>query len=720
MEFQKFKETISANIEEDVIENGLTTDVATFVQLGEILAEGGFLPDVQVCEFAGLDGAHGRISGFFADEHNKTVGLIVFHQVRNFGDLLNPDNHELRASISNLRDAATYLKSGQHARQAGDGDALADALSSSWLAEADWVFYLITNAVIEGQLQEKDITAFDIQSVYRAQFPENFDQITMLGDYGLSGGIEYLRYSDGSSGNDVYLTLIPGTCLARLYQALGDQLMQTNVRSFLQLTGKVNKGIVNTIRDCPELFLSYNNGISATAESVKIENQRIVGFQDLQIVNGGQTTATLHAAMKKGMESKLDTIMVQAKITVINDHSRLLDLAPRISLYANSQNKVAHTDLAAGNHWHIRFDRKFNQIYSSEGYFFERSRGAYVQNCRTSDVFRKNHPRSGLITKVDVSKAAVCIEGYPHVACLGAEKCHQFFLKELSTEENFNPDLESTGKLLLAAVKLIRSVDRCVKELNLGGYKSQVVYYTSAILCESLAANIQHSDSQIKSCASAVREALLGGAGSVNVSEWAKRAQCWEIVKSKFSDFPSFDNSSAITGVGVSVDLGCAKKKLVDAGGEDFRKYILVSVYTNGPMLGMALVDGLKLHFEGRYTAGVEKAFKAVLKEMIKKGDILGCREFDSRGAELMLYRFVDQSLKIGCFSGRNASHIPPSEVRYLMQKDRIEIVKKNVVDFIKSRYGFKKVSDDILNLSGAVVALGSLPAYAESPVEDD
>ena len=75
------------------------------------------------------------------------------------------------------------------------------------------------------------------------------------------------------------------------------------MRSFLQLKGKVNKSIRNTILNEPTMFFAYNNGIAGTASEVNVENVGsqlyITSIKALQIVNGGQTTASLARALLK-------------------------------------------------------------------------------------------------------------------------------------------------------------------------------------------------------------------------------------------------------------------------------------------------------------------------------------------------------------------------------------------------------------------------------------
>src|SRR5688572_9439663 len=86
---------------------------------------------------------------------------------------------------------------------------------------------------------------------------------------------------------DAYLCVVPGTLLYNAYEEYGQRLLELNVRSFLAVTGKVNKGIRETIRNEPDRFFPYNNGLAMTARRVELatndkgqsEIVRIVGLQ---------------------------------------------------------------------------------------------------------------------------------------------------------------------------------------------------------------------------------------------------------------------------------------------------------------------------------------------------------------------------------------------------------------------------------------------------------
>lgn len=100
------------------------------------------------------------------------------------------------------------------------------------------------------------------------------------------------------------LTMIPGNILVEMYRQHGPRLLERNVRSFLQLKGKVNQGIRKTIIDEPQMFLAFNNGLSVTATGLHIEDHsdgtaKLVSADDFQIVNGGQTTGSIFRAWRK-------------------------------------------------------------------------------------------------------------------------------------------------------------------------------------------------------------------------------------------------------------------------------------------------------------------------------------------------------------------------------------------------------------------------------------
>lgn len=161
-----------------------------------------------------------------------------------------------------------------------------------------------------------------------------------------------------------YLCNINGYTLAKLYNDYGSRLIESNVRSFLQTRGKVNKGIRLTILKEPEKFFAYNNGLTCTAKSILFKNNTISEIIGLQIVNGGQTTASLANVLvneKDGAE-KLQEVSVPMKLNVIKNMDIEDELVPAISRYANSQNKVSDVDLASNHPFHKKIEELSRKI----------------------------------------------------------------------------------------------------------------------------------------------------------------------------------------------------------------------------------------------------------------------------------------------------------------------------------------------------------------------
>src|SRR5262249_53012806 len=101
------------------------------------------------------------------------------------------------------------------------------------------------------------------------------------------------------SGYDYALTVMPGAALFFVYEKFGARLLEANVRSFLSASGKVNQGIRNTLRDDPERFMAYNNGIVIIADEIRLGQTSdgspgIAWLKGMQVVNGGQTTASIY------------------------------------------------------------------------------------------------------------------------------------------------------------------------------------------------------------------------------------------------------------------------------------------------------------------------------------------------------------------------------------------------------------------------------------------
>ncbi|MUH60476.1 AIPR family protein [Bifidobacterium canis] len=181
-----------------------------------------------------------------------------------------------------------------------------------------------------------------------------------------------------------YLLFLTGDVLAKLYKDYGAKLMEANVRSFLSMRGKVNKGIRKTILDNPDRFVAYNNGLTATASSIELNTQgNIVSIADLQIVNGGQTTASIYYTGNTTPEAELRKVIVPVKLVVV-DSAESKMLIPEISRFTNSQNKVAEADFSANSEYQVKLEQVSRTVLTpveagkrQTRWYYERVRGQY-------------------------------------------------------------------------------------------------------------------------------------------------------------------------------------------------------------------------------------------------------------------------------------------------------------------------------------------------------
>lgn len=373
-----------------------------------------------------------------------------------------------------------------------------------------------------------------------------------------------------------YLCVIKGDQLADLFDRYGSRLLEGNVRSFLGMKGGVNKGIRSTIQDEPSLFFAYNNGIAATASGVEVEQNHgqlmITGLTDLQIVNGGQTTASILNARKKDRLS-LKNVSVQMKLTRVHP-AKAQELVPNIAEFANTQNKVAAADFFANHPFHRRMEEISRRLLTraqagqriQSKWFYERSRGQY-QNERLylskseKAAFESEYPPNQLISKTDLAKYAHTRDEKPHWVSLGAQKNFTKFASKFSSRssdlseaghwERISPDYGDDYFKSMIAVALIWKkmegiVDSGRGSWYEGGYRANIVTYTIAKLFHDVRVtgrevdlegiwNNQDAGSEIASrleqlALSIQASLLLPPPGVKNVGEWCKKDACWESI----------------------------------------------------------------------------------------------------------------------------------------------------------------------------------------------
>lgn len=365
-----------------------------------------------------------------------------------------------------------------------------------------------------------------------------------------------------SSPYHSYLCVINGEVLSKLYERFGARLLESNVRSFLQFRAKINKGIRKTINEDPSMFFAYNNGLTATAEDIEItSDNKIKKLKNFQIVNGGQTTASLFNTMKIDKVS-LSDIFVQMKLTIIND-DQVNTVVPNISRFANTQNKVNDADFFSNDIFHIRMEEKSRRIWApakvgelkKSKWFYERARGQYLEiQSKLTDAkkreFKEINPKQQLFSKTDLAKFLMVWENKPYIVSRGAQKNFVEFGNIIVPRWNKN-DREFNDMYFMhtiAKIIIFKTCDSLVyKESWYGGYKANIVAYTLSTfsyLLEKEKLSIDFSkiwkeqkignyfEKEIKIISKLINEYITSTPENfTNVSEWCKKELCWTKLK---------------------------------------------------------------------------------------------------------------------------------------------------------------------------------------------
>ncbi|MDR2510929.1 MAG: AIPR family protein, partial [Bacteroidales bacterium] len=368
-----------------------------------------------------------------------------------------------------------------------------------------------------------------------------------------------------------YIAIIPGACLAKLYERYGARLLEQNVRSFLQFTGKINKGIRDTIKTEPHMFLAFNNGIAATADHLELDktNRYIRKISNLQIVNGGQTTASIYNTAKKD-KADISNIFVQVKFSIIEKPDQYSEIVSRISRYANTQNKVNDADFSANNPALIAFEKLSRYILSpvtaqnniQTCWFFERARGQY-KTLRSREGFTKSrqksfdlkYPKTQMFTKVELAKYTNAYQEIydgrklvisPNIVVRGNEKNYAKFINN-NLPDNIKKINNVYFEDAIAKCILFKTAEKRYgtkqNDYNIGELRQVVVPYTLSlinILTENkldlfkIWKNQQISQALsdcIYDLMKQVNQFILDNSPVTHYIEWAKKEECWEQVK---------------------------------------------------------------------------------------------------------------------------------------------------------------------------------------------
>lgn len=497
--------------------DGVPKVEAFFNIYSELAAENGDCPDLEYSPI--LSGRGYRLDGYSFDIPEDTEGssgdlyiaVCSYSQNDKLPVLNSKDIDKVVSKVEQFLKLSLSEKSLEELEEASPDFKLAMLIREAIKKIARVRVIVFTNAHLQVRkkiFEPKSLgkitvhtNVFDIDRYSRISSTGNDPvEVDFIGDF--PSNIPCLQAS-GSSEYKSYLFAIPATILADIFAEYGNRLLEQNVRTYLQAKTSVNKGILKTLRDEPSMFFAYNNGLTATASYVNISSDGcITHIKDFQIVNGGQTTASILYARDGGMKCDLLDVFAQVKLSVV-DGSKIADIVPNISKYANTQNKVSVADLESNSAIQIKIERlskevvvpqKVGSLFASK-WFYERARGQFknlslYKSASQRKKIEAEYPKSQLIEKTDLAKFELSFDGQPHFVSEGAQKCfNRYVTSSLKISSDSNDLNETWFKCAVAKGILFRNLDKRISlsewYKNQKGLKSQTVTYTVAACAHS-------------------------------------------------------------------------------------------------------------------------------------------------------------------------------------------------------------------------------------------
>lgn len=588
-ELQKFYIDIQEEINSSLIsEEEGTNPEQIFTELAlSYLSEAGETENYRVCfdEKISKRGIEHKINGYSLYENYETLDLFVtiYNGDSTIQSVTKGDaDKTIERAVKFFRNAIykDYVNEIEESSEIFD---LAQTLANvpevkEYLTRVN--IFLITNGEVKSDVKISDTIAgytifyrtidinylFNLSDKSRVPIEINFE----LAGYKVPCIVNESENSDYQS----WLAIIPGLALADIYEQYGARLLEQNVRSFLQFTGKINKGIRNTILKEQHMFMAFNNGIAATAEEVTItdlpnnQGKAIAQVKDFQIVNGGQTTASVYHTWKKD-KVDISNVFVPVKLTIVKNRENFSEIVGRIAEYANTQNRVSASDLSSNKENHVLIEKLSRTIWAppisgettQTRWFFERSRGQYKNERIRFGItpskrkqFDKQNPRSQMFTKESLAKFINSYEEVyngkklvigPHIVVRGSQKNYAQFL---NYNFSFKPDNiwfeDAIGKAILfsSAEKVYG-----VKPNAIGDMRYITVPYSLAWLGYKLNYKIdlykiwKHQSlsdtlkSKLHDVMSKIEDYIKTKAPGSLYGEWAKKEECWNAIK--YEDF---------------------------------------------------------------------------------------------------------------------------------------------------------------------------------------
>lgn len=573
MELAEFLRETQASVRAQMQDGALYEELVYANIVMDHMAEIGMTFEPVQCHFEGKVGnAILRLSGYALSDDNDQLDLFV-SLYQGVDEPTRIPDAETKTAVEQCFRFLSLCAQGTLASKldpTNDVRSLAETLQAIYNDLEQIRIFVITDRIANSKsFKTKEINGkavrlevMDIERLHR-HISEGKPRDELVIDFNeLSGQPLPCVFVNGQNDDyDYALTAVPGDALRLLYEKFGARLLEANVRSFLSVKGKgVNAGIQSTLRNSPERFMAYNNGIVMVADEIRLGHSQdgmtgIAWIKGLQIVNGGQTTASLYFTKKKYPEVDLSSVRVAAKIIVmrVQDPAKEEALVSDISRFANSQNAVRQSDLSANKPFHVEIEKISRTVYCPDGvgqWFYERASGSYntllVREGTTPAKLKKIKdaiPTSRRLTKTDLAKYLNAWDLKPEIVSLGSQKNFDRFMASLIAPEGKEVKLPSTAdfKAMIAKAKLYRDAQKLIRPM-FQAFQANITAYTVSVTAMMIGDRIdlekiwsnqavsQELLRQIETWARQVSDVLHESAGGKMISEWAKKPECKDAV----------------------------------------------------------------------------------------------------------------------------------------------------------------------------------------------
>lgn len=522
-----------SNIDAD--KNEIFPEESFFEHVSDMLSDAGILDDVQYCPYRNrIKGM--RLDGYSWNALEKTIcGIIVnfTNEQDHIDTLTNTHIKEISKKVTKFfqgsvdKNFIDNLEVTDPGRMAADelSHYLEDAIKIRVVIFTDQQLSTRVKKLSIDEILEKDtsIEIWDIERLKELSQSGSESEEFTVDIKALGGELKVLPANNLENGVSTYLGIMPATLLSNIYDEFGQRLLESNVRTFLDFRAGTNKGMRKSLLTEPERFFAYNNGLTVTATSIKteiVDGQIVVSeLENMQIVNGGQTTASIYFSPRdKGKlkgedrdylysEIDLSKVFVQMKLTVVEEKETADILKSNIATFANSQNSIQQSDLVSNHPFHTNIETRSRKQLMPAGeagfptkWFYERARGQYSTQLRAMSTSRQNkfiaeYPKNQVFTKTDMAKYENTWRMKPQDVKRGAQAnlklLGQLILKEFEkNEDEFGAVFFND---LVAKMILFRATDYAIPRSAWykaeKGFKAEVVTYTLALLRYSLMKN---------------------------------------------------------------------------------------------------------------------------------------------------------------------------------------------------------------------------------------